>query len=78
MSPSRSACWKRFFPVGLMRSPTTVTSFTSTGFTGVHSQLRGVTLRTAGASLPKLCFSRRINSGVVPQQPPSMEIPSCL
>ena len=71
--------WKRFLPVGLMRSPTTVTvGSPQPASRGVHSQLRGVALRTAGASPSKLCFSRRMNSGVVPQQPPSMEIPSCL
>ena len=37
MSPSRNACWKRFLPVGLMRSPTTVMPSTVTVSTGVHS-----------------------------------------
>ena len=36
MSPSRTACWNRFLPVGLIRSPTTVMPSTLTQSTGVQ------------------------------------------
>ena len=68
MSPSRSACWKRFLQVGLMRSPTTVMPSTVTASTGVHSTegihaqyaaagSRIVNANTFGASAHKLAGS---------------------
>ena len=76
MSPSRSACWKRFLPVGLIRSPTTVMPSTTTRWTGVHStEGRGRASRPTAHPSNTRC-SARIKSGVVPQQPPAANSPS--
>ena len=71
MSPSRSACWKRFFPVGLMRSPTTVMPSTVTVSTGVHSTEGIRCAGRPGVQPAKVPLSSLMNSGVVPQQPPA-------
>ena len=72
MSFSSSACWKRFLPVGLMRSPITRTPSMRSGVTGVHTKLARSYSRSAG----RLSFSAsavaRMYSGVVPQQPPKI------
>ena len=48
MSFSSSACWKRFLPVGLMRSPMTRTPSMRTGVTGVQTKLQASNSRGAG------------------------------
>ena len=58
-----------------MRSPTTVMPSTSTQRTGVQRTLRRSGIFWAGLRPAKACFSRRMLSGVVPQQPPAIEMP---
>ena len=71
MSPSRRACWNRFLPVGLIRSPTTVMPSTFTQSTGLQmTESIGCSGRP-GLQSAKTPFSSRMKSGVVPQQPPA-------
>ena len=71
MSFSRRACWNRFLPVGLIRSPTTVMPSTLTQLTGEQmTDFMGWSGRP-GLQPAKTPFSSWMNSGVVPQQPPA-------
>ena len=71
MSPSRRACWNRFLPVGLMRSPTTVMPSTVTKSIGEQSTEGMAWAGRPGLQSAKTLFSSLMKSGVVPQQPPA-------
>ena len=76
MSPSCSAWRRRFFPVGLIRSPMMTGSFPSSTI----RDREAITVPEAGVirggtMFPTISRSVRMYSGVVPQQPPMMRSP---
>ena len=77
MSPSRSACCRRFLPVGLMRSP--INTVRPPKKTAWLYEETAVSVRTGsgfGAFPESFCTSAAMCAGVVPQQPPSSHAPS--
>ena len=77
--PSLSAACSFFFPVGFMRSPTTIKGSSSPNATVCRSLVKnrfsGFT-RCMTAISCTAAFAARICAGVVPQQPPSTEAPA--
>ncbi len=71
--PSRSSCWRAFFPVGLIRSPTIERVRFPSSITDDLAELTALIESLTGwtgcnpATAP---FNLRIYSGVVPQHPP--------
>ena len=71
-SRSRRACWNRFFPVGLIRSPTITGSRpSSTARTPEDTTVRRFSVGGVKGRGRHLSTRARMCSGVVPQQPPS-------
>ena len=73
------ACFKRFLPVGLMRSPITRTRSMGTKRVGVQTAAMrcGVVCGySPGKWFCSIAFIAAMNCGSVPQQPPKTRMPS--